>query len=315
MNAAILSTGTGEFAALPVPAGDVDAADSGVVQDRASGADGANDSGGANGSDHSDGASNADSLDDGSTGPEPAAGRPTEAASVQLRGPLLRATPERTTARVTTPGVPDAAAATSASAPVRASEPGAQTRLAPLVERPARPLAARGPLRGPPPVAGSPEALARSVPTRATATRDSGRGTGGARPPAGTDDPDRPTRPSRQALPVQHPPLPDPIPLCCAMVQAAVEALRGARPLAQLARWVSPEIYDQLAVRSELTQRVLGQRDTSHRAAIRRIRLCRLGDDAAEASVIVEDGPRVRAVAVRLEAHRGQWRATAMEIG
>jgi len=160
-----------------------------------------------------------------------------------------------------------------------------------------------------------PEALARGVPTKATATRDSGRGTGGARPPAGTDDPDRPTRPSRQALPVQHPPLPDPIPLCCAMVQAAVEALRGARPLAQLARWVSPEIYDQLAVRSELTQRVLGQRDTSHRAAIRRIRLCRLGDDAAEASVIVEDGPRVRAVAVRLEAHRGQWRATAMEIG
>ena len=99
------------------------------------------------------------------------------------------------------------------------------------------------------------------------------------------------------------------------MVQAAVEALRGTRPLAQLARWVSPEIYEQLAMRSELTQRVLGRTDVPHRAAIRRIRLCRLGQQAAEATVVVDDGPRVRAVAVRLEGHRGQWRATALEIG
>jgi len=109
--------------------------------------------------------------------------------------------------------------------------------------------------------------------------------------------------------------LPDPTPLCCAVVQAAVEALRGTRPLAQLARWVSPEIYEQLAVRSELTQRVLGRTDAPQRAAIRRIRLCRLGQQAAEATVVVDDGPRVRAVAVRLEGHRGQWRATALEIG
>lgn len=99
------------------------------------------------------------------------------------------------------------------------------------------------------------------------------------------------------------------------MVQAAVEALRGARPLAQLARWVSPEIYEELAMRSELTQRVRGRADIAHRAGIRRIRLCRLGGNAAEATVVVNDGPRVRAVAVRLEGHRGQWRATALVIG
>jgi hypothetical protein len=98
------------------------------------------------------------------------------------------------------------------------------------------------------------------------------------------------------------------------MVQAAVEALRGARPLAQLARWVSPEIYDQLDARAKLTQRVRGA-DGAHRAAIRRIRLCRLGESTAEATVVVDDGPRVRAVAVRLEGRRGQWRATALEIG
>jgi hypothetical protein len=31
--------------------------------------------------------------------------------------------------------------------------------------------------------------------------------------------------------------------------------------------------------------------------------------------VVVHDGARVRGAAVRLEAHRGRWRATALEIG
>lgn len=169
--------------------------------------------------------------------------------------------------------------------PAAPAQPAARVRLAPLVERPTRPLTADGPLPGPPPLAGSAEALARS--------RQAGR-------PVGS---------------VEHTALPDPTPLCCAVVQAAVEALRGTRPLAQLARWVSPEIYEQLAVRSALTQRVLGRSDAAHRAAIRRIRLCRLGAGTAEATVVVDDGPRVRAVAVRLEDHRGQWRAVALEIG
>ena len=60
---------------------------------------------------------------------------------------------------------------------------------------------------------------------------------------------------------------------------------------------------------------MLGRGAPVHHASIRRIRLCRLGEHAAEATVVVDDGPRVRAVAVRLEGHRGHWRATALEIG
>lgn len=180
------------------------------------------------------------------------------------------------------------AAGPGGRAPGGPGDPVARARLAPLVERPARRLSADGPLPGPPPLAGTADALARPRPA---APGPAGDGTG------------------------EQTALPDPTPLCCAMVQAAVEALHGTRPLAQLARWVSPEIYEQLAVRSALTQRVLGRGDTAHRAAIRRIRLCRLGAGAAEATVVVDDGPRVRAVAVRLEGHRGQWRATALEIG
>jgi hypothetical protein len=193
---------------------------------------------------------------------------------------------------VTDPDAPAPAAAAGSATGAVAVPPPVRTRLIPLLEPPARPLLATGPPLAAPPVAGSPRAAARSA--------------GGADPWT-----------ARPALPVgavQDTPLPDPTPVCCAMVQAAVEALRGARPLAQLARWVSPEIYDQLDARAKLTQRVRGA-DGAHRAAIRRIRLCRLGESTAEATVVVDDGPRVRAVAVRLEGRRGQWRATALEIG
>ncbi|NMR20806.1 Rv3235 family protein [Cellulomonas fimi] len=186
---------------------------------------------------------------------------------------------------------PDACELTSvrpaapAGAPRAVTSAGsARARLAPLVE---------------------PRAVTPSAPADAGPPRE-----------AGTLRVDGPGRPTRE-LPAESGdrPLPDPTPLCCAMVLAAVEALRGARPLAQLTRWVTTEVYDQLAVRSQLTQRVLGRSTSAHPTSIRRVRLCRIGATAAEATVVVDDGPRVRAVAVRLEGRRGQWRATALEIG
>ncbi|WP_298460349.1 Rv3235 family protein [uncultured Cellulomonas sp.] len=175
--------------------------------------------------------------------------------------------------------------------PERGTTPRA--RLAPRTEPPADPLPARAPVPGPPPVLGSPEARARHrlpVDTPRDGTPTTGPGV----------SPDAP--------------LPDPTQLCCAMVQAAVEGLRGARPLVQLVRWVSPEVYEELALRAELVLHA-GAPTTTGRAGIRRIRVCRIGARAAEATVVVDDGARVRAVAVRLEAHRGRWRATALEIG
>ena len=41
----------------------------------------------------------------------------------------------------------------------------------------------------------------------------------------------------------------------------------------------------------------------------------RISTTVAEGSVVVHDGTRVRAAAVRLEAHRGAWRATVLQIG
>ncbi|MBB2922938.1 Rv3235 family protein [Cellulomonas cellasea] len=110
-------------------------------------------------------------------------------------------------------------------------------------------------------------------------------------------------------------PMPDPTPVCCALALAATEALRGTRSVAQLARWVSPQVFEQLAARTALTVRVLGRTAATRRPEILRVRVCRLGEHIAEAAVVVDDGTRVRAIALRLEMWRGAWRAVAFEIG
>lgn len=109
-------------------------------------------------------------------------------------------------------------------------------------------------------------------------------------------------------------PLPDPTALCCAVVRAALEVVRGERTVGQLARWVSPEIYEALARRARLEVDACAESSTRP-VTIRRARLVRIGDGVAEGTVVVEDGDRVRAAAARLEARRGTWRVVALEIG
>jgi len=115
---------------------------------------------------------------------------------------------------------------------------------------------------------------------------------------------------------------------------AAVEVLAGSRPLAQLARWLTPEVYDALARRAALTApgtRVLdaaaGVRDlagdamdpvpagVARRPSVRRVRVHRVDAHTVEASVVVAQADRVRAVAVRLTRSTGRWRAAALVVG
>ncbi|MBD8080713.1 Rv3235 family protein [Cellulosimicrobium arenosum] len=118
-------------------------------------------------------------------------------------------------------------------------------------------------------------------------------------------------------------PVADPRALCCAVVRAAVEVLRGERTVHQLARWVTPEIYDALARRARLVvdARALtpvtagAPEPTTRPVSVRRARVVRLGESVAEATVVVQDGDRVRAAAARLELRRGVWRVVVLEIG
>ncbi|WP_308281748.1 Rv3235 family protein [Cellulomonas sp. PS-H5] len=126
----------------------------------------------------------------------------------------------------------------------------------------------------------------------------------------------------------------DPRQACCMVALAAVEVLAGSRPLAQLARWLTPEVYDGLARRAALTaprSRVLdaaaGLRDVAaeptdtvpagaaRRPSVRRVRVHRVDAHTVEASVVVAQADRVRAVAVRLTRSTGRWRAAALVVG
>ena len=108
----------------------------------------------------------------------------------------------------------------------------------------------------------------------------------------------------------EEPPLDDPTRLCGAVVLAAVEALTSARPLVQLARWVSPDVYEALA-RAARPSAAAGRRGV----VLRSVRVCRIGPTVAEGTAVVHDGTRVRGAAVRFEVHRGAWRATVLQIG
>ena len=95
---------------------------------------------------------------------------------------------------------------------------------------------------------------------------------------------------------------------------ACVEAALGRRPAAQLARWVAPGVLDSLQRRAELVRRA-GVLTHARRPTARRVRVCPVDTHAAEACLVVDDGVRVRAVALRIEAHRGSWRVTTLDIG
>ena len=96
---------------------------------------------------------------------------------------------------------------------------------------------------------------------------------------------------------------------------AALEVLAGRRPVAQLARWLAPGVFEALQVRAALTARVLVTAVSDRPPVVRRVSAEPAGRHAQEVCVVVTDATRVRAVALRLEAHRGAWRATALEIG
>jgi len=150
------------------------------------------------------------------------------------------------------------------------------------------------------------------------------------RPPAGPGrgaaprwDPVRFRSATREAPAQESPPapaqapapaLPEPGQWAAVITQAAIEALLGVRPVQQLSRWLATPVYQALARRAGLAQRV-GGTATSARVRVRSVRVSAVDDARTEACVTVHDGRRVRAAALRIELFRGRWLVTALEIG
>ncbi len=105
----------------------------------------------------------------------------------------------------------------------------------------------------------------------------------------------------------------DPTPLACTVAKTALEVVLGGHGLDQLNRWVTPQIRASLARQGALALRAGHIPPTT--VGIRRIRVYRVSDIAAETSIIADDGCHVRAIAARFEDIGGRWQATVLDIG
>lgn len=113
--------------------------------------------------------------------------------------------------------------------------------------------------------------------------------------------------------------LPDPAPWAHRLGLAAAEALVGLRPPTQLVRWTTPEVYAVVARRALTVARrqLTGVQPNVRRPRIlvRRVHICIPAEGVAEAAVVLQDGARVRAMALRLVGADGRWRIAALHIG
>ena len=90
------------------------------------------------------------------------------------------------------------------------------------------------------------------------------------------------------------------------LVHALVEVVNGARPIAQLTRWITPEVMSQLQnhmSRNEMPQLV-----------VRSINVHETDDGVAEISSVFGSQNRSFALAIRLEGLDGHWRATNFAV-
>lgn len=108
-------------------------------------------------------------------------------------------------------------------------------------------------------------------------------------------------------------PLGDPTPLACTVGKAVMEALLGGDSLEPYARWIEPQVAAQLARQRSLALRA-GRRLLSP-VGVRRARVSRVSKVAAEVAIVVDDGERCRALAMRLEDRGGRWLVTEIHAG
>ena len=104
-------------------------------------------------------------------------------------------------------------------------------------------------------------------------------------------------------------------------IQASMEVLAGIRPIHQLARRLDPRCLASLQHRAALIRRELTRTGNPslarlHRnSTVRSVRVCEVADGIYEASAVVVDDVRARAVAVRLERNKQVWRIVELVIG
>ncbi|MGF1661845.1 MAG: Rv3235 family protein [Kineosporiaceae bacterium] len=106
----------------------------------------------------------------------------------------------------------------------------------------------------------------------------------------------------------------DPEAFARAVCQGVVDVLAGQRAAHQMMRWLRPDVFDALRRRAARASGPVAER-SGRRPVVRSVRTCPVSADAVEASAVVIDGRRARAMAVRLEGVGSRWRVTALVMG
>ncbi len=104
--------------------------------------------------------------------------------------------------------------------------------------------------------------------------------------------------------------LPPARPFALALVQRLLEVLAGVRPVAQLQRDTSLELFDRLGQVVSTQPRHRGPRPD--RRAVHSLHIQQRPDGVAEVCATVRKGQRLAALALRLEGVNGRW--TCMQL-
>lgn len=107
------------------------------------------------------------------------------------------------------------------------------------------------------------------------------------------------------------PKVPDAATWSAGLARAIIEALLGLRDKRQLERWMIPSLYTAMK-HLQLDPAALGRSRRSCAPVI--WRSTHIAAGIAESAVVVRSPQRSYAVALRLEAFRGRWITTALEI-
>lgn len=124
-------------------------------------------------------------------------------------------------------------------------------------------------------------------------------------------DPEPPPADDREWDPQPTPrgDLEDPRPRAAVLARAFLEALCGDRPVGQLMRWTTAEVYAQLE------PLVAARTPRPWAATLRRVLVAEPSPGVAEVTAIIQRGPRTGAMALRLEGLDGRWLVTALQLG
>ena len=104
--------------------------------------------------------------------------------------------------------------------------------------------------------------------------------------------------------------LPPARPVAHALVQGLLEVLAGVRPVSQLQRGTSPELFAQLEQVVHGRPRAAGARPVT--GAVRSLHVQERPEGVAEVCATVRRGSRMAAIALRLEGIGGRWCCTEL---